>query len=313
MNKFQSLRNQGKLSGTIKRAVAMAASRAVQALWIDSLITARSTRPKRAIALRAEKLAKLVPTRGQAVALAEAIRSAVSAANGRCKERLLSDQSVVNCAREVGSRKNGGVISCGSYKYNWTTTACWSSLSDDGQVSVRVDRTSTCSIPSGSAIAAPLGHWRNITLDDDVLAGGGVVAIRRKSHWECLDADWKKVGVCVRVTDPDVVARFGQWEHGATIGACRAETARKAALILEEDVARNETARRERTAKILVRIGCKTDINASIAHAAGACQAGIAAFAARVGKSVTDTITLTDLAEIEPVWAIRIAQNLVVR
>lgn len=310
MNKYQSLRANGKLHGTIKRATALAATR-LQNKATDPLIVARAERPHKATQLRLTKSEALVPTRQQAVQLLKQVAVAIAAAEGRCSERCLSVNQVIEIAATPGQRVNGGTITSGSYKYRWTTTAAWSSVLPNGDVAVRVDRTSTVTQPSGREVAAPIGHWRRITADPAVLLGGGIVAIRKGKHWECLDRNAKRVGVAVRINNAEVAARFGRYEHGATVAECNDEISRKVAIIAEDKATKAESERRERAAKILCKIGCKTDIRASMAQAAGACSAGIAAFAARIGKTASDTVTLTELAAIEPVWAVRIARTLV--
>lgn len=315
MDKYQLLRIRGLLHGTIKRAREVAADRVAAKPGTDPLITARDTRPERVVEYRAGKLVDAVPTREDALRLRQRIMDALDAVQSQCRMRLLTPQQVVLQGRNPGSHCNGGEVTSRSYKYPWTTTTARSSLAQSGEVVVSISRSTVHA--DGKSVSAPWGHWNRVSLSRTLLAGGGVVAIKKAAHWECFDKEGEKVGVAVRVMDSDVVDRFGLWEHGKTVAECKAETRRKAALLAAEKREREEmaarAARKERAAAILVRIGSRTDVTADMALAAGACTPGIAAFADRIGKRVTDTVKLTDLAEVELYWALRIARNLVNR
>lgn len=321
MTTYSTLRAAGRLHGTIKRATALHKSRLAARDYTDPLITAKQSRPSRAAALRVSKSDAAIPTRREAVSLADEVLSSLASVEGRCTQRCLSGQAVILCGRTPGDRRNGG-RPANSYGYSYTLTSARSYRDPGGLVTVHLVRSSRTTDPADETISAPAGHWRRITLDSTILAGGGYVAIKVQhsgrdlaGRWDVLDKTGRKVGVAIRVSDDRVASRWSRWEHGRTLAEAQAEMARKVSLLDAEDRQRAEdqatAARRDRAAKILAKIGSRTLIGALQARAAGACQSGIAAFAARIGRSPDDQISLTELSQYEPTWAVKIARTLI--
>lgn len=249
-----------------------------------------------------------VPTVRQASEVVKAIRNAL-AVQDRCSARTVSDQQVVLTARAAASQgkavSDGGKVTASSYGYSWSTTSVSAIRKPDGTVAVKISR-------SGSSTVQFLAKWfESISLErSGVLSGGGDFAIKRKHGWDCYTLDGVFVGIAVRVLDKVVRDRFGVWEHGKTVAEAQAEIARKRAIIDAEAESEKAAAKLERASRLLARLGTKASVSYDDARAVGACDPGIRAFADRIGRPITATITLAEIAKVEPVWAVKLARRI---
>lgn len=259
------------------------------------------------------------PTPRQALQLAEAIRTALRDAQGRCSARTMDAQDVISvarcAARDGRGSDNGGTVTCGSYGYSWTTTECVAVRQPDGTIQVTVRRSFT------RTIVAPARHWQDTTVGRDVLKGGGAVGIRRKHGWDVYDASGDLVGVAIPQAS-DLQNRWGKWEHGATVADAQAEIERKQQILRAEaeeterrKLAAEQEAKRqariERAARLLSRIGTNLTVGYDDARAVGACEAGLRAFGERVGLTRDARLPLAEVAKLEPTWAVKLARRLV--
>ena len=267
------------------------------------------------------------PTPKQALALVSAVDNALVSTQSRCQARTIDAQTVIVTARDAAAAgratRDGGKVTCGSYGYAWTTTTASGERQADGAIRVTVCRTGSVSI------SAPAKHWESISAASDVLAGGGIFAIRRAHGWDCYSAT-SLVGVAIPVTDAAVKSRWGQWEHGKTVAEAQAEIVRKQAILAAEKIetdrrnaeanlrqiaAEAEAAKQQRidrAARLLARIGTKTTVGYDDARAVGACDAGLKAFAERIGLPLDSRLTLADVCKLEPTWAVKLARRIVV-
>lgn len=257
------------------------------------------------------------PTPKQAAAAAKAIMAAVNDAEGRCTSRTVSYHDVVQTARRAAAdgsaATDGGRVTCSSYRYRWATTTVAATREPSGVVKVTIRRTCV------REVTFPAKWWGAISLAYDTLKSGGVVGVQRPHGYDLIDGGGAVIGVAIRVTDLAVAARFGAWEHGRTVADAEAETAIKRAILdaeRERDRQRHadEAARAKadakltRAARLLARIGVNRLVGYADARAAGACDLGIQAFAARMGKPADATISLPELLAVEPAWAVKIAR-----
>ncbi len=174
-----------------------------------------------------------------------------------------------------------------------------------------------------------------LTAGDLYVLVAGDVAERygpTKSRGSKVYDGYARTGVAVRFTVPDGLDYFGHfsgveggryWEHGATVTICRAKYDRK--LVLSRKSARvkaeldlsaakvKREARIDRAARLLVRIGAKTEVGYQDCRDLGACDAGLRAFAERQGLGVSDKLPLTRVAELAPEWAVELARRIVER
>ncbi len=260
------------------------------------------------------------PTPKQAAELVERIESALTV-QSRCKERTLTVQDVIRTARNADADgtayDDGGKVTAASYKYRWTTTTAGGARQPDGTVRVSVSR-------SGSAtVTAPAKHWRDVTVAADVLRlPGAEFGIRQSDgSFKVYAADCRELGVAVPMP-ADLQSRFGKWEHGTDAAACLAEIEHKRAVVAKEradheEFTRNaeqiarERIKAERRAKLLARIGTQTHVSYADARACGMCDAGIRAFAAKVGiTDTTATVPLADVFRHEPAYAVKLAKRI---
>lgn len=274
---------------------------------------------------RAWKLAtkgQRTPTPKQADALTDLIVTALERTEGRCKQRCLTAQQIIQCARAAAksgsdSTDAGGVAN--SYGYRFGSTTATAARQSDSSILVRISR----SFNGGPAteVRAPARHWQDITLDSTVLKGGGNYAVRRPHRWDCYSGPRFR-GVAIPISDPAAKSRWGLWEHGATIEAAQAELTRKLDILAQErETARlagikaEEEAKRQakidRAAKLLARIGSNTLVAYQDARDLGACEAGLRAFAERNNLPLDAKIPLTQIALTEPTWAIKLARRIV--
>lgn len=259
------------------------------------------------------------PTPRQAVAMARDIETSLDAAEGRCTERRVSAQQVIAWAREAARTGlgggNGGTVTASSYGYRWTTTTVSCRRQPSGTVEATVDRSTR------QVVEYPAKWWDAVSLDSAVLAGGGVVAIRRKYGWDCYDGNGDLVGVAIPAPAANA-RRWSKWEHGRTVAEAQAEVARKADILADEErvaaerkeaeaVAAKRAAREDRAARLLARIGTRTTVGYDDARAAGACDMGIRAFAVRIGVDLGAQLSLTQVAAVEPTWAVKLARRII--
>jgi|SRR6185437_14216761 len=259
------------------------------------------------------------PTPRQAVAIAAEIEAVVQSAQVRARERRITAQAVIQCARVAAAEGehlvDGGRVTARSYGYRWETTTCRCALDASGVVRAEICRSGT------SSISLPAKHWRSITLDTSTLAGGGVVGIRRDHGWDCYDSAAALVGVAIAMPS-DLSNRWGRWEHGATVAEAQAEIERKRAILrteaeeaaarkLSELAAAKQQARIDRAARLLARIGIRTEVGYDDARACGACDAGLRTFAAKLGLPIDTRLPLAEVAKIEPGWALKLARRIV--
>lgn len=264
------------------------------------------------------------PTPKQAAELVRRVEDAL-AVQSRHKERKLGVQEVIAVARKASANgtahADGGKVTASSYKYRWTTTTATASRQADGTVAVRVSR-------SGSAtVTAPAKHWQDVTTANDVLRfPGAVVGIRQTDgSFRVYGDDGRELGVAVRMPD-DLRNRFGRWEHGTTVAVCLAEIDHKRTVYAEEkskaeaeanrrradaEAEAKRRAKESRRVALLARIGTQTPITYADARACGMCDAGIRAFAAKLGISdTTATIPLAEVFRHEPAYALRLAKRI---
>lgn len=260
------------------------------------------------------------PSVRQAREMVEAIEAAVEQSQVRVRERIVDAIDVIRSARAAdtsgGDFRNGGTVTAQSYKYQWSTTTIGSSRQSDGTVRVTINRTVRRELRYSAR------WWRDVTVAADVLRGGGEFAIRRAHGWDCYDAAGELVGVAVPMP-ADLKSRFGERDHGKTVAEANAEIERKRSILAVEleakriaDAATAEAKRLEqradRAARLLARLGVQTLVGYDDARAAGACDAGIRAFGAKLG--VMDTaakIPLAEIAKIEPGYAVRLARRVI--
>ena len=260
------------------------------------------------------------PTPKQALTAVDQIHTAVDQAQTRARERCVSSQEVILAARQadIGGRHSidGGRVTCSSYGYRWSTTTVYCQREAGGLVSARIDRTAERSV------SLPARTWQDITLDGAVLRGGGRVGIRRQHGWDCYEATGALVGVAIPVTDAAVAARWSKWEHGRTVAEAQAEIVRKRGILRAEaekaaadkaaaEFAAKNAARIDRAARLLARIGVNAMVSYDDARAIGACDAGLRAFASRNGLAVDAKLPLSEVAKLEPAYAVKIARRLV--
>ncbi len=251
------------------------------------------------------------PTVKQVAGLAADITAALAAVQGRCRERTLTVQDVIRTARIADSngaaRDDGGKVTASSYGYRWTTTTVYATRQPDGTVRVAVSRDGK------REITAPARWWRDVTTDSTILQGGGAFGVRRADGgWDVYDADSRRVGVAVPMPT-DLRSRFGWWEHGTDAAACGREIDHKRAIVAAEaakTAADAKAARRTaRMATLLCRIGNNTPVTYADARACGMCDAGIRVFAAKLGiADMTGAVPLTDVARLEPTYAVKLAR-----
>lgn len=253
------------------------------------------------------------PTPKQAAAAIAAIDNALRVVQSRCRERLLTVDAVRQAAHEASFRgrasRDGGRVTANSYGYRWTTTRADAHRRPDGTVTVTVSRDGR------ERLTFPAKLWTSISAAPSILAGGGVVAIRAPHGFDCYNADGSFAGVAVKVSDARVSRRWTAFEHGRTVAEANAETARKAAILDAEAKHEAEKERRaerlDRAARLLTRIGIQTTVGYAEARAAGACENGLRAFSERTGLGLDTRLTLPEVARLDPVWALRIARQLV--
>lgn len=278
------------------------------------------------------------PTPKQALHLAASIREAVENSQKRCSARTVDCMSLIKAARNAAASgsysDDGGKVSCSSYGYSWSTTRISAQRIRNGLVEVIVSRT------TNETVFATARHWQDITLDTTVLSGGGVVGIRRKHGWDCYDDFGHLVSVAVRIDDAKLVSRWSKWEHGKTVAEAKAEIAHKVGILavegqfkefteetatlrdqemwMAEGIANQERiaaakhqAKVERASRLLARIGANTTVSYDDARACGACNAGIQAFAQRLGLPLDAKPSLAQIAAVEPTWAVKLARRIV--
>ena len=248
------------------------------------------------------------PTPKQAAGLVTQIADALAAVQGRCRERTLTVQGVINAARAADSNGtahgDGGKVTTSSYGYRWTTTTVYATRQPDGTVRVTVSRDGK------RDITAPARWWRDVTTGNDVLTGGGDFGIRSGDGFAVYDAAGDQVGVVVPMP-ADLQARYGRWEHGLTVEACGREIGHKRAIVAADAKTARRTAR---MAALLCRIGNNTPVTYADARACGMCDAGIRAFAAKLGiTDMTGAVPLTDVARLEPAYAVKLARLVLTR
>jgi hypothetical protein len=98
-------------------------------------------------------------------------------------------------------------------------------------------------------------------------------------------ADWTRTGYAIPMP-ADLVARYGRWEHGITVAACRAEIATKRAVVAA-DAAKARAAKRDARRVHLAAVMCaRLTVSYQHARRAGLCDAGIRAYCRAHGLDV---------------------------
>lgn len=253
------------------------------------------------------------PTPKQALDLVKRIKEALTV-QGRCKERTLEVQEVILTCRQADysgtCTQNGGVVTANSYGYKWSTTTAYASRQTDGTIKVRIDRM------GAKSVSAPAKHWKDVSASSDILRfPSAEFGIRQADDsFIVYDADCNKVGIAVPMPK-ELHSRFGKWEHGLDVATCQAEIEHKREIVNAEkaqaEIDAREKAKAERRAALLARIGTKTLVTYNDARACGMCDAGIMAFAAKIG--ITDTSASVPLAEVfkhEPAYALKLAKRI---
>lgn len=168
-----------------------------------------------------------------------------------------------------------------------------------------------------------------------VIAGVTVATrfVPRKVRGSKTEHAYAPTGLAVRLPIPAELAGqsvvFGAksgatqyWEHGDTVRIIRAEYARKLGIAAANKVdeerrqadteqSAREEAKEQRRAVLFARIATRTPVTYDDARAVGMCDAGIRAFAAKLG--ITDTTATVPLAEVfrrEPERAVLLARRI---
>lgn len=257
------------------------------------------------------------PTPKQALDLVRRIKEALTV-QGRCKERTLEVQEVISTCRQADHfgtcTQNGGIVTARSYKYRWETTTAYASRQTDGQtdgtIKVRIERM------GARSVSAPAKHWKDVSASEDILRfPGAEFGIRQADDsFIVYDADCNKVGIAMPMPK-ELHSRFGQWEHGLDVATCKAEIEHKREILNAEkaqaELDAREKAKAERRAALLARIGTKTLVTYNDARACGMCDAGIMAFAAKIGISDTNaSVPLAEVFKHEPAYALKLAKRI---
>ena len=245
------------------------------------------------------------PSANQAVAIIDTIREALDHVQGRHKVRCLSLGEILAVAREAAesgiSSCDGGRVTASSYGHPWTTTEALARRLPTGEIEVTIDRVAS------SRFVAQARHL--ISLRTSELLDGDVVAVDCGDFWRHYRADGAQS--CVSVPMPSDLAKFGRREHGTDLAACAAEIARKRAVSAERQSHQRAIAKEERRAKLFARLSHAGLVDFRLMRQVGACEAGIAAWAAGHGKTLQDRVSLAEIARDQPMWALRAARAII--
>ena len=230
--------------------------------------------------VRADRAARklCLPTRAQAHARTPAGRAQARAAVQRARAVLIGENYHTNVAPLHASAR--GAVSYGAgglehveylYAKSYRYPAIWrdGGARIEGRTLILEDykkrERARFLMPPARAALAPV----------ECLLDGDVYAI--------LDGDGGAVRYGVAGRTGYALLHGAVWEHGANAEHCRAEGARKAALVVLQAQAATESARDARRLRLLAKISTKIIVTRNDARAAGACTAGIDAFCNRHG------------------------------
>jgi hypothetical protein len=141
-----------------------------------------------------------------------------------------------------------------------------------------------------------------LTGEVSTLTGASVATRYRVSE----SGNLTRTGIAVRLP-MDLRARYGTWEHGASLRECKANVAAKRAVIAAEVTAKRRSARDARRERLLARLSCTLTACAADATALGFCVAGIAAWATSRGVDVSGTVPIAVLVRDADPRAVRVA------
>lgn len=275
---------------------------------LESLLKERANR-KWAKAIKGQRTL----TVKQAAQMAKEIIAALDKVQHQFRARLLTTQEIVLVARHAAdhgsaSDDGGKVKASSSYGYTWTTSTANAIRQQDGSVAVKISRSSS------ETVSFPAKWWNDFSFNKEVLKGGGEFAIRAGKVWNCYTGNQL---TAVAVDMPaDLQSRFGTYEHGVSVEKCHEEITRKRAIIdaAEAKIAASEKSikRTNRMASLLAKIGTNVMIGFDDARAVGFCEAGIRAFAAKVGVTDLDSkIPLATIFTVEPERAVVLARKVI--
>ncbi len=163
------------------------------------------------------------------------------------------------------------------------------------------------------------------TQDNSATLQGDLYAVRRLGQvWERFNHKHKRTGFAVQVLRLSQWQKSVEleWEHGETLDECRVENERKIAL-REQALAEREGKTTEEVRSFQARLAKATSrvakfcpnlpVSFKDAREAGACIAGIKAWAKRRGYTLEQTIPLSVLQRDKDAYARRIAEFVVTR
>jgi len=161
--------------------------------------------------------------------------------------------------------------------------------------------------------------------DDSATLQGDLYAVRCHGQvWERYNHKHKKTGFAIQVLRLSQWQKSVEleWEHGETLDECRVENERKTAL-REQALAEREGKTTEEVRSFQARLAKATSrvarfcpnlpVSFTDAREAGACIAGITAWAKRRGYTLEQTIPLSVLQRDKDAYARRIADVVVTR
>lgn len=243
------------------------------------------------------------------IALLAEIWGALDRVQGRCSKRVLRVQDVLDhiSHRTITPRE----YVSGGYKYRYTWTAAGAVLEECGTVvSWGVGRVSRMSDTPTSGHRVALRTVQGIAWGHALL-NGDAIAVRARLGDYFIRYDWtgKRTGVAGEMP-ADMVGRWGQWEHAETVEALREEIARKREIMARDVEAKRESARQDRRARLFARLSGAALVRVETMRGAGACMAGIEAWARAHGRGLDQAVSLREVAVDQPVWAVRAARYL---
>lgn len=112
-----------------------------------------------------------------------------------------------------------------------------------------------------------------------------ILGINNGTHIARYDTAFHKTGVAVPLP-ADLINRFGKYEHGKTVGACKAEIAHKRQIIADEAIAARDRRRNARKLHLIGLLCLNLKVTYEHARKAGLCDQGIRRYCEAHGFSV---------------------------
>jgi hypothetical protein len=119
------------------------------------------------------------------------------------------------------------------------------------------------------------------------LLDGEILAVDRGTRVDRYNSSFRRTGVAIAMPT-DLQGRFGKWEHGATVAACKAEIAAKRAVVERENAEKRQTHRQARRLHLVTVMCPNIRVTYQHARAAGLCDQGIRQYCAAHGLSVEE-------------------------